>query len=100
MSLHAIEPTRSRGQYRVDGVAGPVIGDSSRRRSHGNDVAAMVWGAQNLISTQVKAYDSRCMRKHDIESYRASHILWHFQMPVAFILYNIYRVWKACGEIW
>ena len=60
----------------------------------------MAWGARNLISTQVKAYDSRCMRKHDVESYRASHILWHFQMPVTFILYNVYRVWKACGEIW
>ena len=31
---------------------------------------------------------------------RASHILWHFQMPVTFILYNVYWVWKACGEIW
>ena len=60
----------------------------------------MVWGAQNLISTQVKAYDSRCMRKHDIESYRASHILWHFQMPLVFILYNVYRVWRAGGERW
>ena len=52
------------------------------------------------LGAVVKAYDSRCMRKRDIESYRASHILWHFQMPLVFILYNVYRVWKACGEIW
>ena len=58
------------------------------------------WGLGLGFGAVVKAYDSRCMRKHDVESYRASHILWHFQMPVTFILYNVYRVWKACGEIW
>ena len=59
-----------------------------------------VWGVGLGLGAVVKAYDSRCMRKRDIESYRASHILWHFQMPLVFILYNVYRVWKACGEIW
>ena len=59
-----------------------------------------VWVVGLGLGAVVKAYDSRCARKHDVESYRASHILWHFQMPVVFILYNVYRVWKACGEIW
>ena len=40
------------------------------------------------------------MRKHDVESYRASHIAWHLQMPLVFILYNVYRVWRVCGEVW
>ena len=52
------------------------------------------------LGAVVKAYDSRCLRKHDVESYRASHILWHFQMPLVFILYNVYRVWRVCGEVW
>ena len=60
----------------------------------------LTWGVGLGLGAVVKAYDSRCIRKHDIESYRASHILWHFQMPLVFILYNVYRVWKACGEIW
>ena len=59
-----------------------------------------VWGAGLGLGALVKGYDSRCMRKHDIESYRASHILWHFQMPLVFLLYNVYRVWRACGEVW
>ena len=59
-----------------------------------------VWFVGLGLGAVVKAYDSRCMRKHDVESYRASHILWHFQMPVTFILYNVFRVWKACGVIW
>ena len=58
------------------------------------------WGLGLGFGAVVKGYDSRCMRKHDVESYRASHILWHFQMPLVFILYNVYRVWRVCGEVW
>ena len=61
---------------------------------------AWVWGLGLGFGAVVKGYDSRCMRKHDVESYRASHILWHFQMPLVFILYNVYRVWRVCGEVW
>ena len=74
VSLHAIEPLRSRGRRRVDGVKPPrhradaatdraaaVAGTTSRRwreasapssrRSYGDDVASMAWGARNLIAT-------------------------------------------------
>ena len=44
VSLHATEPTRSRGQRRVDGLETP---------RHRADIASMARGARNLISTQV-----------------------------------------------
>ena len=50
MNLHAIEPTRPRGQRRVDGLETP------RHRADaatGKHVASVAWGARNLISTQV-----------------------------------------------
>ena len=46
VSLHAIEPTRPRGQRRVDGVESPRA------------TALRLWGPEILISTQVIAW--RC----------------------------------------
>ena len=48
MHLHAIEPTRPRGQRRVDGVNSTP----SSRRIYRYSIASMA-GAQNLISTQI-----------------------------------------------
>ena len=62
MNLHAIEPTRPRGQRRVDGLETP---------RHRADAATetTAWGARNSISTQAPAaVDGRRVHREAVEA--------------------------------
>ena len=78
-----------------------VIASDAPRKASSPAGVDTVWGGSDSTVVTVRNRAHSFVADHAGRVFSsASHILWHFQMPLVFILYNVHRVWKACGEIW
>lgn len=58
------------------------------------------WGLGLTLGVLLKGWDNQAARNSHLELYCLTHVLWHVQIPVVFGLYNVFLVWRACGEFW
>lgn len=57
------------------------------------------WGFGLALGVLIKGLDNHAATTKNLELYRATHILWHAQLPAVFGAFNVLLVWRACAEL-